>query len=115
MANPPEDNNMSYSRFVPERWHPITKTGACLRSLGLGVGTQKSYHAKRPQLFETLVTTGVTEVTRGFSLGRATRSNAIILDNSTAGPGVIRMKKLFQPDAVDEVISRIDKPHGVRH
>src|ERR1035441_2629993 len=68
MANPPEDNNMSYSRFVPERWHPITKTGACLRSLGLGVGTQKSYHAKRPQLFETLVTTGVTEVTRGFSL-----------------------------------------------
>src|SRR5208282_1543342 len=41
MANPPEDNNMSYSRFVPERWQPITKTGACLRSLGWLVGTVK--------------------------------------------------------------------------
>jgi hypothetical protein len=41
MANPPEDNSMSYSRFVPERWQPITKTGACLRSLRLAVGTIK--------------------------------------------------------------------------
>jgi hypothetical protein len=41
MANPPADNNMSYSRFVPERWQPITKTGECLRSLGLAAGTLK--------------------------------------------------------------------------
>jgi hypothetical protein len=35
--------------------------------------------------------------------------NVIILDDSPACPEAIPMKNLFQPDAVDEVISRIDK------
>lgn len=71
---------MSYSRFVPERWQPITKTGACLRSLGLGVGTlKKVYHARRPGSFETPVKTEVTEVTRWFDNARVLYRTSNIL------------------------------------
>lgn len=61
------DSIMPYSKFVPERWQPIAKTGECLRSPGLGIGTLKILSRKAAWVVETSRYRGVENrsATRG--------------------------------------------------